>query len=408
MRFRRRGDANREPLNIIEVVEGLSDGDRWAYMLALGQRSLSEPVVKAQIDGLAASANWYPRKLALMACFASRDKAIILSCLTDASCAIAAVASGLAMNSLDDAALIDVLPTQPKRRLKRLAKGCAKHHRTAVAEAVFDHLDGDGQVALASAVSSEFLSKRLEGDFAERLSATDWGRVSVRHPKLVCETFARIISQSEDLPRHLIFSANEAVWRMCDGAPRFALELTRQLLNHISIQSLPLAKLAALYPQEVAALAIAAPPKATVFVSPSWLRAVDDATRLALVRRSHSPLSPGEFSKLPPRARAQLYAAGLIEPMRGKEGALPPAVVMALAKADRQAEVARGWYAPAFAATPAALSLRWRCFPLRRRWRKPSPLPLSLTQNCGRWRTLKLSPQRVLRRNTWRMSSPIV
>ena len=173
MGFGRRGDANQEPLNIIEAVEGLSDGDRWACMLPLGQRSLSEPAVKAQIDRLAASAKWYPRKLALMACFASRDKAIILSCLTDASGAIAAVASGLAMSSLDDAALIDGLPALPKRRLKMLAKSCAKHHRTAVAEAVFDHLDGDGQVALASAVSSEFLSKRLEGDFAERLSATD-------------------------------------------------------------------------------------------------------------------------------------------------------------------------------------------------------------------------------------------
>ncbi len=197
MRFRRRGDANREPLNIIEAVEGLSDGGRWVYMLALGQRSLSEPAVKAAIDRLAASAKWYPRKLALMACFASRDKAIILSCFTDASGAIAAMASGLAMRSLDDAALIGVLPALPKGRLKMLAKRCARHRRRAVAEAVFDHLDGDGEVALAPSVSPEFLAKRLEGDFAERLSATDWGRIVVRHPKLVCETFAREMSQSE-------------------------------------------------------------------------------------------------------------------------------------------------------------------------------------------------------------------
>ncbi len=113
------------------------------------------------------------------------------------------------------------------------------------------------------------------------------------------------------MPRHLIFSANEAIWRMCDGGLQgLRSSLTRQLLNHISIQSLPLARLAALYPQEVAALAIAAPPKATVYVPPSWLRAVDDATCLALVRRSHSPLSPGEFSQPPPQYRAPALCRG--------------------------------------------------------------------------------------------------
>lgn len=339
--------------NLLDAVEDMNDGQRWRHMLDLGRRAATDAKAKSDIASLAALPNFHPRKLALMACCASGDADIILSCLTGASAKLAALAVGAAARFLNEATLAAVLPELPARRRRGLARACAKRRRMGVVESVFARLPLKDRASLLAFAGGDFVAARLaDADFADGLAPADWARIAGRHPELVRQALAKRLDDEAEPSYHLLRSINGAVARAALVAPGVALALLQKAAMRAPFASLSYQRLAPLHPAEIAALILADSSERVAEIPRCLLRRVDDATREALLRRRGRSVSVQEFHALAPAARGRLHAAGVLEASRSEAGALPGPIVAWLPQDARCAEARRAWAAPQFGAHP--------------------------------------------------------
>jgi len=338
---------------LLAAVESMNDGQRWRHMLDLGRRAATDAKAKSDIASLAAAQNFYPRKLALMAAHASGDAEVILSSLTGASAQLAALAFGAAARFLDEATLAKLLPELPARRRRGLARACARRRRARVVESAFARLPSRDRAGLLAYAGGDFVAARLEdADFAEALAPDDWARIAGRHPGQVRRALAKRLDDAPEPAYHLLLSINGALARAALVSPGAALALLQKAATRTPVAALSYARLARLYPAEIAALILADSSERVAEIPRCLLRRVDEATRDALLRRRGRSVSFEEFYALKPAARGRLHAAGLLEASRSEAGALPGPIVAWLPQDARCAEARRAWAAPQFAAHP--------------------------------------------------------
>lgn len=341
------------PKFLLSTLEEISDGQRWRHMLDLGRRSRSDATARRDIAALAAAQNFYPRKLALMASYASGDAKLILACLSGSSSQLATLALAAAAQHVDDAALSTVLPELTAHRRLLLARACVARRRTGVVEDAFDRLGANDRAALLAYAGGDFVAAQLgDAEFAASLAPYDWARIARRHPAVAEAALTTLLERQDEAPHYLIESVNYALARSAAVSPPAALSLLHKAAARAPLGAFSCRKLASLYPREIAALILLDRSEVAPPIPRPLLQRVDDETRKALLRLRGKGVFPLEFGALDPQARRRLYEAGLLEPARDETGALPTDFVARLSQAARHAEARRAWAAPQLAAYP--------------------------------------------------------
>jgi hypothetical protein len=332
---------------VLAATETMSDAERWQFMLGLGRRAATDDVARADIAELWATANFYPRRLAVMACYACGDRDLILSALTGASALLAGLACKAAVRFLDDETLAAVLPDLPASRRRPLARACADARPNVVMHA-FARLPGKDRSKLVAYAGADFAAARLaDEDFVDRLAPQDWSRISRRHPGLAIAAMTKRLNEEAELSRAMLAALNGVIAGAAWSSPREALALLQAAAARTPLRNLSYQRLAPHFPTEVAALLLAdgKEPRAI-------LRKVDDATRSALLRQRGRGATGAELRRLDGAARGSLYEEGIFEPVRNAAGALPTDVVGRLPAAARCTEARRAWRAPQYRAHP--------------------------------------------------------
>jgi hypothetical protein len=341
-------DVERLGGHILAQVESMSDRQRWRHMLELGRRARTDEATRDQIHALVAGANFFARRLALMASYASGDADIIASALVGPSLELSSLAQRAAVEHLDEAELVELMIQLPSRRRKRLAQHCARRRKTGVIEQAFDRISQRDQLALVGYAGVRFVSAKLaDPEFAEALAPEDWGRIARRYPALARESLTSRLSREEEPPYHLVAAVRVAIPHLAVISSSDALALLQSAATRVPLASFSYEPLAFIYPQQIAELIIADSAEATPPIPLPALQKANDETRLSLLRLRGAGVHPYEFSRLDPAARKSLYENGLIEAARNDAGALPTEFVGKLPKDARLQEARRAWEAPA-------------------------------------------------------------
>src|SRR5439155_24306341 len=164
--------------DLLQEFQTLSDTARGQRMVDLGRRVRSDATAAAVLTSLE-HGGFYERRLALQACYGSRDGAHVLRALTDPSQIIRSAALGLVALICDDtqvrSALDMLLPKQQRRLLTLLAK----RRRHALIDAFLLRVD-DAYLPQLLPYGSADIVVRL----AERVLAgagyEDWRRLATR------------------------------------------------------------------------------------------------------------------------------------------------------------------------------------------------------------------------------------
>jgi hypothetical protein len=332
---------------VLAATETMSDAERWRFMLSLGRLAPTDAAASAVLATLSASADFYSQRLAIMASYASGNREVILSALTGASAALAGLARKAAVRFLDAETLAAVLPDLPASRRQRLARACADAGLNVV-ERAFPRLSADDRARLVAYAGADFAAAQLaQEEFVDRLAPQDWSRIARRHPGPAIGAMTRRLAEEAEPSRSLLAALNGVIAGAARASPRKALPLLQAASLRTPLGNLSYRRIAPHCPAEVAALLLADGKEQRAI-----LRKVDDATRKALLRQRGRGATAVELRRLSPATRLDLYADGILEPVRNAAGALPRDMVALLPAAERHQEARRAWAAPQHRAHP--------------------------------------------------------
>src|SRR5579884_1998359 len=173
---------------ILQDVEPLNHTARVRYMIVLGRRMSDEPDVGAAIADLSRG-DFMARYLALVTCYTSRDRALVLRSLADPSRIIRNLALRLVSlaGTLDDFAHAFAV-VAPQSRIALLKK-LHKHHQIAVIDAFLGAQAAQDDPRFTQMVSfgSAATVRRHQARFLDEAKHDAWLRLARMHPDIALE-----------------------------------------------------------------------------------------------------------------------------------------------------------------------------------------------------------------------------
>jgi hypothetical protein len=171
---------------LLEQLDPLSHGARQEHVAVLGRDARGDAALTRLMEELIAG-DTYEASLALQLARASRDEAPMLRALTHPSRTIQALAASLAGTCiLDDASLESVLPRLAPAVRRRVLKGIALAHRTALATRLFPRIlarHGSPEAILLLPALDEASVRRLLPELGHALQS--WHTLVWRYPDTV-------------------------------------------------------------------------------------------------------------------------------------------------------------------------------------------------------------------------------
>ncbi|GEM_PF-2643373 len=358
---------------VLQALEAVSYAERVRFMIALGRRQDEESrAVVAELE----RGGFYERLLALHSCVGSRDLAHVMHALADPSRRLRHLALRLFPLDGDAAQIQDALKTAPAQMRARLIRKVRKHALAAVDAFLETAPPDDPHFFQLLALGSSALVKRHATAFQQRAALADWRVLARFHPELALDLLQAwaesVLETTPPAPAPTLpidqlqawaNTANTAQARLAEyintllpmlarRAPARTLRLV-QTTKRFALASIDLTPLAAWLPGEVADLALAE--KGAVQVD--FIRVAKRLSTgqvIALCKERPNLLEPDSgpwnptwfltwnwFLKLAPAQRLAVYNACRAQwrsPHSQQQGYLPPQVVAALPRAQREAE----------------------------------------------------------------------
>lgn len=341
---------------LLNELDTLTHSQRMARMVEIGREARQSEIWHQTLQQLE-NGDCYQRRLALQACYGSRDSAPVSRLIHDVSRLVRGLAFHLAPLTFSDDELLDLLQNSRERLRRILLIKLVKQRRAAVVDKYLAQLAQDDVSALAPllAFASAEAARSLWPLVHKRAEPHDWYRFAHRHPQLALRFLTQDIETRNDLPSSWLGRYNSALQALTDVAPRAALQLLQLLEERTPLKNISWTPLALRLPREMAdwllkqegklqwgagALAPrahfleAAQIEALLDKHPevlgntdSWLRRVD-ATRRALVYR--------------------VARSG----WQSKEGIISSMLIAELPREIREAEGRRHWYLPFLSTRP--------------------------------------------------------
>ena len=298
----------------------------------------------------------FERRMALQAGWGSRDPAVAVLSLADASRLVRTAALPLAAALCDGSALLDALDTANPAARRALLRQVRRRRRGALLDPYLQRLAdrNDREFgALLHHGSAPFVARHLPAMALQ--AGLDWRALARAHPRLAAEHLTRMAAAADELDARTASIARVALPVLAEHGPDAALGLVRALARHVALGTLPLSELVRRRPAAVADLCLEAdgtrlPPFAPV------AHRLDQDRLLALLRR-FGTLGGGDavrwLRRLPPDRRGAVHAlAG--RGWRNAEGMVSLPLLMLLPQPVRDAEARRHLALPALQTRPAA------------------------------------------------------
>jgi hypothetical protein len=336
---------------LLSELDSLGHGARIARVATLGRDARGNPALTRLMAELMAG-DAYEACLALELARASRDEPVLLRGLLHPSCLVRGRAAAFAGDFIqDDSALERVLPELSPAVRRRLLKGVALAHRSALAARLLPLV-----LSRHGAAEASLLLPALDADAVRRLlpelghTPPGWRTLVHRQPDEVLAFIRSRLAEAPERERPILFSVHRApLAELTLHHGQTVLALVRDFsppdsLPFFVTDTLP--RLTRHFPEQVFSLLTRPAFRATLLAQglpnglPRQARAFSQEQRLALARAlAEAPHHLARFLEaLPPSERAALFSHAF-------EGApprlLPEELLAVLPHSVRDAEAAR-------------------------------------------------------------------
>jgi hypothetical protein len=332
---------------LLKELENGTHSQRMARMVEIGRQSLQNEPLRALLAELE-EGNGYRRRLALQACYGSRNSAPVLRLLNDSSRLVRGLALHLAPLVCSDEQLLDLLRSAQARLRRVLLRDLSKRRRALVIDRYLEGLaaQNDKDLPPLLAFASEKVAETLWPLAAKRAEAHDWYRVAQRHPQVVLRFLLEEIEPLSDVPPSAISRCNSALQSLADVSPQSALQLLRVLWQRGAANKIWWSPVALRMPRETAALVLTLDEKMARAdgVFQSRVQRLEPEQITALLE--NHPALLGEPANWLPRLDATRRLAAYSVAARGwqnKNGVMDADIVALLPREQREAEARRHW-----------------------------------------------------------------
>jgi hypothetical protein len=221
---------------LLAEIEPLKHNDRVARVVDAGRRAASGDAGAAQaIRELRASPDAYPRLLALLSAYGSRDGAIILESLSDVSRSVRRCASRMVARFCDDAQAAAALESIVERRtLARTIAALARRRRAEPVDKFLAARMKKGRepviVDLLS-MGSEGLIQGFMKEIEEGGGHLAWGRLAARHPAFTAAWFLADLKRGAAIDVRQRYRMVPVLMDLARRAPDATLKLIQALFD---------------------------------------------------------------------------------------------------------------------------------------------------------------------------------
>ncbi len=341
---------------LLKELETLTHSQRMARMVEIGRDSRQNDNLRQLLHQLETGV-CYQRRLALQACYGSRDSAPVLRLQNDVSRLVRGLVLHLAPLVLDDDALFQLLKNSREKVRRVLLIKLVKQRRATVLDSYLTQLatsEISAQAPLLAFASPE-AAERLWPLVHKRAEAHDWYRFARRHPQLALRFLMEEMEPLEDLPLSWIGRYNFAMQALAEVQPRSALQLLHSLSARTPIKNISWTPLALRLPRETADWLLKQDGKLQGGAGAFWNRArLLDATQIESLLDKHPEVLGEGFGwlhRLDATRRIVAYrVAGLS--WQNENGVFPASIVGLLPRELREAEGRRHWNLPFLSTRP--------------------------------------------------------
>jgi hypothetical protein len=209
-------------------MEEFPDAERIRQVVELGRRSVTDSETAALLAEL--SRGPFPeRRLALIACYGSRDGAAVLRAVGDPSRWIRGYAIGAVAALCDDAQAAAALEALPVGRRRGLARRLVRWGRRVVVDRVVSSDGrGDREVRELMPYATEATARALVNRM-EEASGIEWSRLAGHHPELVADALLGRIRAGGTPDARLVWLVNEVTPRLAKRHSTRVLDLQQAL-----------------------------------------------------------------------------------------------------------------------------------------------------------------------------------
>ncbi len=368
----------------LNELASMTHAGRMQRMVQVGQASRTDPARATLIETLSRG-DTYERRLAITACFGSRDGAHGLRALQDASRVVRGMAIKAAALAASDEQLRDGLPlVNPAMRYKVLVH-LKQQKRQSPIDAFVQQLAEAHDPALSALLSlaSPRIVEAQIAAVADYAGRSDWVRLAKKHPAIVAAVVQAWAGRIEYSDNRLIWIANAILTPLAKVEPDLALTVVQGLVRTTPLDRLSFWRAVQRRPNEALALILqqedglpadtprlARQPRGIWFTSRAWayiIPRLTTANLTALLAQRSDIAGGGEtrafwFGKLPPVIRQELWQRYQLA-WREKDGTIPVALIELLPQPFRIEEARRHVTIPILQTQPTRLLPYAACLP---------------------------------------------
>lgn len=332
--------------NLLTELESLTHSARMRRMVEHGKLARGDSAARQVLDELR-TGGVYERRLAVQACYGSRDAETVLAALVDPSRLVRSTALKLVPQVCNDEQIRRALELElPHWMPTALVRALARRQRYAPVDAQLSRWLTQGDLRadqLLAFASMEYLRARLPLALEAGLTFHSLARVAQRDPKTMAGLLTRATTSAKESDPRLLNWVSATLPTLSDRVPQLALELVKAWEIRHTLAKLNLDTLARRLPNEVAELVLAHRDRAKLNFA-SVAHRLDNRHRQALQlhRSAALPLSANWFRRLKAENRTadyRLFQNG----WRDAEGKLPSWLLPFLASEDRIREARQHW-----------------------------------------------------------------
>ena len=221
-------------MDVLALVEPLTHVERVRRLVALGRRAAEgDAEAQAELSALASAKDGWARSLALTSAWGSRDAALVLACLTNASRSVRTGAAHLLPLLADDAAVVEGLGRirEPRLLVQMLIELVRRGRKDCVDTFLDRGGDADPRLIDLLPLGSPSLVTRHLPLLRERGGPAAWTRLAERHPAVTADELqARLDESSGTIDPRLSWRLYPLLPRLARRDPARTLELVRRLL----------------------------------------------------------------------------------------------------------------------------------------------------------------------------------
>jgi hypothetical protein len=362
----------------------LTHAHRMQRMVQVGKESRTNPAWATLIEALS-KGDTYERRLAITACFGSRDGVHAFRALQDASQTVRGMAiKAVALACSDEQLQVGLPAVTPSLRYKLLVH--LKQQKRQVPIDTFIRYIAtaqDGSLSALLSLASADVVKEYLPTITDHASQSDWSRLAKKHPAVVAEAVQAWAGQILHQDNRLKWIVNGILPSLGDSVPTLALEVVRAMARTTPLSMVALWNVVKHRPNEMVDLILeyreTLPPAYQRYAHTryggwrqhsAWLTIVPHLgmDRLIAMLEQYPDIG-GEgglravwFSKMPPAVRRTLWQRFHLA-WRDTDGTVPIEIVERLPQPFRTEEARRHILMPILQTQPARLLAYAACLP---------------------------------------------